>query len=286
MQPDDPHLPAPPPELIVAARPITPPVTALSAPEAPPPPVQPLDLPSLSVRDACLDLALVLAALVVLPLVTPLLSVAAFGAEAAGQAGPVDGTVQLFLTLEKAAATIFTLGVTAYLLLRHRLPAASFGLQLERPGEKLLWAVPTTVALFAAVWATVSVIVVVEQFLPGLDEDLAERERFFELIPMHNELLLVLLLIPVAIDEEVIFRGLLIPYLHRVGCTWPAAVGISALIFGALHIAQGGIGIFQATVLGVVFGAAFYKTRSVLPTIVAHFIFNLVQVEIMQRLLS
>lgn len=74
-----------------------------------------------------------------------------------------------------------------------------------------------------------------------------------------------------AIAEEVLFRGLVLGALLRRTSVW-AAIGASALLFGAAHqdLAQG----LATAVLGVYLGAVSVATGSVRVSVVAHFCNN------------
>ncbi|MEM3855640.1 MAG: type II CAAX endopeptidase family protein [Candidatus Micrarchaeaceae archaeon] len=74
------------------------------------------------------------------------------------------------------------------------------------------------------------------------------------------------------IDEEVLFRGFLVP---RIGIFW------SALIFGLLHAGYAssfGIDMIAAFIFGIIAGYIFKKTKSLYPSIVAHMLVNLLAV--------
>ncbi|MEM0094526.1 MAG: type II CAAX endopeptidase family protein [Candidatus Micrarchaeaceae archaeon] len=74
------------------------------------------------------------------------------------------------------------------------------------------------------------------------------------------------------IDEEVLFRGFLVP---RIGIFW------SALIFGILHagyMSSFGIDIVAAFIFGILAGYVFKKTKSLYPSIIAHIFVNMLAV--------
>lgn len=71
-----------------------------------------------------------------------------------------------------------------------------------------------------------------------------------------------------AVGEELLFRGLMVPILGVV---------VSALLFGALHQIRGAARygwMAWATVMGLIFGALFVATGSLVGPIVAHLIIN------------
>ncbi len=73
------------------------------------------------------------------------------------------------------------------------------------------------------------------------------------------------------ITEEVIFRGLIFSRLERAMPGWLAAV-LSALAFGLCHGQPAWMA--YAFVLGLVFAFLRLRTGSILPSMLAHFIFN------------
>lgn len=73
------------------------------------------------------------------------------------------------------------------------------------------------------------------------------------------------------ITEEVIFRGLIFSRLERAMPGWLAAV-LSALAFGLCHGQP--VWMAYAFVLGLVFASLRLRTGSILPSMLAHFIFN------------
>ena len=82
-------------------------------------------------------------------------------------------------------------------------------------------------------------------------------------------LLLTIFAVGIApgVCEELLFRGLLQRGLVR-RCGAPAAVGIGALVFGAMHLewVQGS----AATLLGLYLGAVAFRAGSVRPAIFCH----------------
>ena len=51
-------------------------------------------------------------------------------------------------------------------------------------------------------------------------------------------------------------------------------------IFGALHYAQGVIGMLQVTGIGLILTLVFIKTRSIVTVILAHFMFDFAQFQL------
>lgn len=82
--------------------------------------------------------------------------------------------------------------------------------------------------------------------------------------------------ITAGVAEELVFRGFLIPALAVVtGSVWPAAI-VSSAVFGLLHTYQGLIGSARAAVMGVGLATPYLVSGSLLPSMAAHAIFNIV----------
>lgn len=277
----DTHLPpaSPDPPEVIVARPVAHAMHGIDGPRRP----AALDLSMISRREARLDLVLVTTVLLLVPVGMSVVFGGLAGME--GPALPPDLSLHRMLTYQKCFDALLAIVILAYLLYRHQLPPTSFGVQLRGWGWQLLWSVPTLIATYAVFLATVVVITVIMMLWHTLEDDVLERTKLLEVLPLDDLWTAVLLLVPVAIHEEVIFRALLIPYLHRLGCGWATAVLLTAAVFGALHVAQGVTGMIQVFFLGLVFGGCFVATRSLLAVIVAHFLFNLLQFQIARYVL-
>jgi len=261
------HLAMPP----VAARPVFAPMT----PAAP----RPLELDHVSRRDALWDLSLVVVVALLFPVGLNLAGHLFAGAEQARW--PAEG----YFTAAKWLDALLVVVLTAYLVRRHHLSSAAFGLQTEALGRQVLWAAGTLVGAYAALIPTVMMIGLLVLLFPELHRDLDRRLEFIEVIPIHRMGDTLLLLGAVAIHEELLFRGLLMPYLRRVGCGWGGAVVVSASLFAALHVAQGWLGIVQVFPIGVALAVFFVLSRSLLAVILAHFAFDFLQFQLIRVLL-
>ena len=109
--------------------------------------------------------------------------------------------------------------------------------------------------------------------LPDLMED--------TFMDMGNEPLGVLSMALVApLVEEMMFRGAIQGYLMR-RCSNPwTAIVVSALVFGVIHMNP--VQVVYATLLGLVLGWIYYRTRSLLPVIAGHVLNNSVAVASMK----
>ncbi|HUU94818.1 MAG TPA: type II CAAX endopeptidase family protein [Phycisphaerae bacterium] len=270
--PEQPPLPAEPDKIVLAR-----PVQALPYAAVPPKPPGPIDLSGVRRDHAYLDLVLILTVAVIVPFAPHV--VASFVFEDAGppQIGPLTTAI-------KWIDVLLVGSIAAYLLLRHRLPSASFGLRSNGLGLQVLWSLGALIAAYAYIAGSVVVIFTVIAFVPGLQKDLLHRVDFVQQMPVTSLIDSILLLIPVAIHEELLFRGMLLPYLRRVVGRWWLAILISSAIFGGLHFPQGWLGALQITGLGAVLAICFVLSRSLLAVTIAHFAFNLLQFQIVRLL--
>lgn len=258
---------------VVTARPIT-----CSFPPAPGPPPDPRTLPQLTRRQAALDLALVVTVGLVVP----------GGFELAARLSADEPSLALaefsgLIVVHQWFGALLAIALAAYLVYRHELSAAALGLQAERLGRQFVWGALTLGVVYGVLGAVALVAMMLSSLLPGIEEDIAQRKEFLDLFPVDNVALTLLLMLPVAIHEEVLFRGLLLPYLRRVGLSWTGAVLVSTGIFAVLHLDQGWTGIGQVFVIGVVLAVCFLRSRSLLAVVLAHFAFNVVQIQVVVR---
>lgn len=77
--------------------------------------------------------------------------------------------------------------------------------------------------------------------------------------------------IAAPLAEEVIFRGLIQSRLNRAMPSWLAVV-VSALLFGLCH--GQAVWMVYAFLLGLFFGWIALRSKSILPTVIAHMVFN------------
>lgn len=260
----------------VPARPVRTTNVELSAPVVRPA----LDLSSLTRRDAALDLLLILVValtpyafnMVVGPLFT----------DVADEKLPPAGLLQVQKLFDLFVASV----LLVYLAARNRAPLRAFGLRAEGLGLQLACAPLALVGVYVAFVPMVVIVGAVVLVFPEAQKDLAGRYELIGLLANRSLAETIALMIPVAIHEEIIFRGLFIPYLRRLGMGWVGAALVSSAVFASLHGAQGWLGMLQVFGLGLAFAAAFILTRSLLVVALAHFGFNTIQVLVAPLLLK
>lgn len=235
------------------------------------PPPRPLELPTISKRAAWGTVLLAVFVGLALPII---LQIAAAIAGAVG-----DTPTPRFFVITKCIEAFLVLVLARFLLARQRLTPAAFGAQTQDLSLQVLWSIPTLVALYVGMLGVGIFVMLAAQSSPEMMEDLESRKEFLALLP-RDLLMTILLLIPVAIHEELLFRGLLIPYLRQAGLGWAGAIIASSLLFAVLHYGQGVLAIPQVLAIGLTLSLAFVGTRSLLAVMLAHFLFDLLQTQL------
>jgi membrane protease YdiL (CAAX protease family) len=259
----------------VAARPV--PQVQVPAERA----VSPLELPSLTRAAAALDVGLVVLVALVVPLGLRL-AMRLWTSGPAGQAPFDPAQAGRVLTVQKWFDAALAAGLMAYFLLRHRLAPAGFGLRLDHLWRQLAWALGTLLGCYAWILATAVIVTFVVLLFPQAEQDLTKRLRLVDILPTGSLGGMLVLLVPVALHEEIVFRGLLLPYLRRLLGGWGRAVLISSAVFAILHVDQGWFGVLQVFGVAVVWATFFLASRSLLPVTLAHLGFDLIQMHLMQ----
>ena len=101
--------------------------------------------------------------------------------------------------------------------------------------------------------------------LPNVMEDLFAQA-------MNHPLGILSIVVMAPIVEEFLFRGGMQGHLLRKWKNPAWAIVVSALVFGAVH--GNPVQIFFAAILGVVLGWVYYRTGSLLPCMLMHFVNN------------
>ena len=166
------------------------------------------------------------------------------------------------------------LGITA-LLLRRGLSAydpAALGLFAVRwrPLRSWLPAVAAGAAAFPVVdWVHRRMVTLLtgEEFLlsGAMEQILASRDWGAQ------AMWFAVLAVCAPVWEEAMFRGFLLPSLARHLPDW-AAVAATAVVFALVHFTREGF--IPLVLLGLVFGAAYARTRNLLPSMLLHSLWN------------
>jgi membrane protease YdiL (CAAX protease family) len=162
---------------------------------------------------------------------------------------------------------------------------ASFGLRVDRLGPQAAWGLAPLGCMYAAFYTASLLVVAVLAMTSGLEGEYHRRVEFAEALPVESLVSTLILLVAVAIHEEILFRGLLLPYLRRLLGSWWWAGLASALLFAALHVpGQGLLAGVQVFSIAIVLTVFFILSRSLLAVTAAHLLFNFFQFQLIRML--
>lgn len=222
------------------------------------------------------DLALLFGAMLV---VVGIMRVGMFAVGSAAEPGATTQPEQ-DARVESLALTVImgTLAmVLAIVISRWRgLTWSAMGVTWRRWPLNLPLGLATTGAAFVVFICVAQVIRVV--WPAGFAELLGNAERVRQNMPEISLVGLVALTVFVGIWEEVVFRGFMLPRLRRLTESWVVAVLLSSTVFAVLHLG-GQVSVIAIPVffLGVLFCVVTIWRRSLVPAVVGHFVFDLIQ---------
>ena len=162
---------------------------------------------------------------------------------------------------------------------------AQLGLVREGLGREILISVPVVFGAYAANIAVSIPIALIGILLKLTDKEMvARKEVATGLVEMGLSVpVFAAAMVLVAGFEELAFRGFLVPRLKLLLGNWPAAVLLSAALFGLGHFYEGTLAVAQTAVLGAYFGFVFvFVRRFRLPSVMlAHAAFNTINFTLM-----
>lgn len=193
-------------------------------------------------------------------------------------------TVDWSIAVAKWLEAVLVVGILCYFVFRQGNPAAAHGLRADRCGRQLGWGVLAWIGIYVYILATMLAFAALLMATSDAQAEIQKRVEFAKKLPLYDPWLMLVLLSAVAIHEELLFRGLLLPLLRRATGRWWAAIGLSSVLFGVLHFPQGWIAALQITGVSIVLSLFFIASRSVSSVILAHFLFDYCQMLLMRLL--
>ncbi len=181
-----------------------------------------------------------------------------------GTVDPIEATEAIYAMtpLLTLISNLLTLGILLLVfLIRRKNPLAEVGVK-GVPATTALTAVGVAPALYLVVTLVLSALP--EAWLESYAEAAASLENTGVLAFISTALV-------APVVEEVVFRGLILSRLRRAMPGWLALV-LSAAVFGVCHGHP--VWIAYAFVLGLVFGGMTLRSGSILPSMLAHIMFN------------
>lgn len=178
--------------------------------------------------------------------------------------GAILGAFKLSLGMTTIITTMLSSGLTIFIFLKLRWTPVSRSWMQTRPWIVLTW----------SVLLALGTIIPSERLVEVLQMEMPEQmmKMFEEVMKKPIGYVVIGILAPFA--EEVVFRGAILRKLLGMMDEkrhW-VAIAISALVFGLVHIniPQG----IHAFLIGLLLGWMYYRTRSILPGILFHWVNN------------
>ena len=120
----------------------------------------------------------------------------------------------------------------------------------------------------------------------GLKESNEALNRLMPIF-LRNQWLLVFTAFTAGVTEELIFRGYVLTRLSKLFKDQVTPIIVSALLFSALHYSYKSLReLIFAFVIGLIYGYYYQKYRSILILIIAHFLLDLINLEVSIHLLK
>jgi membrane protease YdiL (CAAX protease family) len=189
----------------------------------------------------------------------------------------------LFLA-RRALSTLATVGLAFFLLRSRSLPARTIGVTTNDLDSQIMAAARALALAYVATTVCVGLIMVLRLLWPHAESLAPARRLSAPIRAAENADVAIALMATTAIMEETLFRGILLTRLRRALGSWWSAVLISSVCFGAIHLEGASIvrPVF-AFFLSLAFSLVFIRSGSLLSVVLAHFLFNCLQLLVVSR---
>jgi len=164
----------------------------------------------------------------------------------------------------------------ALLVRRRGQRAASVGLRRKGRLADIALGVAALALTYGLIFST---LLILWLLWPEIAKQLNENaERIMALVPNLRPLGFLAITAIIGLYEELVFRGFLMPRLRRATGSWTAAIFLSTILFTALHAFEQTLAaLIMVTLLSLIFSLLTVWRRSILPAIVAHWLFDFSQ---------
>ncbi len=195
------------------------------------------------------------------------------------------GTFQTALYLRHVAIRFNPLLLPVENVMRLALIAACIwlGVTSGLPYQALGWASPdwmrdVALGLLVGVFVACAVPVLTQLAIKRLGAHIYSPVVVRSILPRTRRewLLVPLALLSSVLLEELLFRSLLLGGLGQLAPPVLLALAWS-VVFGAMHLPQGALGIVVASAMGLVLSALYLSTTSLVAPLIAHYVINLLQ---------
>ena len=191
-----------------------------------------------------------------------------------------QGSVGFILT---ASATILRdlslVSLIAYFLWHNREPPGRIGCTLRNPGKEILLGIGLFLLLFPA-----SGLMETLFHGLGLSGPPMPQPHFLSVRGTGETVLALVLVVVVAVSEEVIFRGYLIARLREATGSSAVAVLVSAFVFSLGHGYEGTAGVATVGVMGLIYALVYLQRRSLVAPVTMHLLQDLLSIVVLPYL--
>lgn len=236
-------------------------------------PVHEIFLEDSSRRAVCLDIVVVLLGLVVLEVLSEIaISFATGIGELPDDAAKSDINKIMIMAVMPARAVIVTILVALVLSWRNQ-SLRSVGISIDRLGVNLLLGL---VSLGIASGFIFSWGIALQFFAPATAQSFAgNADAIMSFLPRQAPIHFAWMFLAVGLWEELLFRGFLMTRLRRLTGGWTWAAIASSILFVVPHVIdQKAIALVPISMLAAVFCLVTIWRRSIVPAIVAHWLFD------------
>jgi membrane protease YdiL (CAAX protease family) len=179
------------------------------------------------------------------------------------------------IVLSAATRGLLLIGLIIVLLRANGQPLGSLGIVKEKALHEALHAIWMTAGAFATMFVVAIPIAIIGMRSGVVEREGAQRSETLGTIAAQGSMIeLALAMVIAAAFEEITFRAFLTPRMRVIVGSWPIAVVLVAIVFGAGHVYEGFIATFQTAMLGVFFAIAMLIRHRILGPSLAHAAFN------------
>jgi membrane protease YdiL (CAAX protease family) len=188
--------------------------------------------------------------------------------------------------MQRAAGMVLTIALAYFLLRSQGLTPRSIGVRFEDFSAQLMTAVFSLPLAYVAVGLSAGVLWGLRQLAPEAGSMATAREFMGLLRSPENVTPALVLFVVAVVQEETLFRGLLLTRLRRVLGRWWPAVLITSAGFAAVHLGLGAGYALSAFLLSLVWSYVYIRSGSLLATMLGHFLFNCSQLLVLPRIIG
>ena len=187
------------------------------------------------------------------------------------------------LVVAAAIRGILVIALLLVLLRADGQPVSSLGLVRAGALRELLASIWMTMGAFAVQFIVAIPVGIIGMAAGVLAHENEQRTQTLGVIAKQGSVLeFTLAAVFATAFEEIAFRGFLLPRTRRLVGSWPIAVVLVSIVFGAGHLYEGPLATIQTAFLGAYFAAMMLLRRRLVGPIAAHAAFDTVMIVVIR----